>query len=81
MEDYQLKFSETNFNTTKQWVEFADKKASFILTITLAIFSASLVAAPLIVKTISCLIKDDKVSLIIWGLFYCCLHFFTFLLS
>lgn len=76
MEDYQLKFSETNFNTTKQWVEFADKKASFILTITLAIFSASLVAAPLIVKTISCLIKDDKVSLIILGAFLLLLAFF-----
>lgn len=76
MKDYQLKFSETNFNATKQWVEFADKKASFILTITLAIFSASLIVAPLLVKDILNLIKGPKASLIILGAFLLILSFF-----
>lgn len=84
MKNSQLKFSETNFNTTKQWVEFADKKASFILTITLAIFSASLVAAPSLVTDISNLIRESKVSLIILGAFLLLLslfYIFAFLMS
>jgi hypothetical protein len=65
----QLKLSEINFNTTKQWVELADKKASFILTVTLAMFSASLTIAPKLIIIISEYITNDKVLYVSFGIF------------
>lgn len=74
--DSQLRFSETNFNTTKQWVELADKKATFILTIALAIFTASLAIAPRLDQIISSHITSGYIKYIIFGAFLILLSVF-----
>ena len=72
----KLEFSKTNFDTTKQWVELADKKAAFILTIALAIFSASFSIAPSLTEIISDYIANEKIYFIVFGSILILLSFF-----
>ena len=79
--DNQFKFIEINFNTTKQWVELADKKAAFILTIALAIFSASLTVAPSLTRIIfSYLSSENNLSISI-GVFLILLSIFYIIVT
>jgi len=62
-----LEFSERNYITTNQWIEFADKKATFILSAVLALFSVSLTLAPMLKKIIIDLILKTEAPLAFLG--------------
>jgi hypothetical protein len=55
-----IELAKFNLENINRWIEFADKKASFFLTIALALFSISFTIIPIAWRIISGLISHNK---------------------
>ncbi len=76
-----IEMAKFNLERINAWIEFADKKAGFLLTLSLAFFSISLTMAPKTVELLRIYISQSDKTTIMLALLIICLIMIYLILS